>query len=224
MNTNQARQESLKQKAAQAALEEIEAGTLIGVGTGSTTNYFIEALAQIKHQITGAVPSSHATEAKLKALNIPIADINDGIISVYVDGADECNHHCQLIKGGGGALTREKILAAVAKKFVCIIDETKYKRKLGEFPLPIEVIPMSRSFVARQIVKLGGDPVYREGFVTDNGNQILDVHRLDITQPVALEEQLNNITGVVTCGLFAIRGADKVLLANDAGVQTITPR
>ena len=217
-------QNDLKKNAAIAALEEIEQGTLIGVGTGSTTNFFIEALASQKHLILGAVPSSVATEQKLKSFNIPIADINDGIISVYVDGADECNHHCQLVKGGGGALTREKILAAVSKKFICIIDESKYKLQLGSFPIPIEVIPMARSHVAREIVKLGGDPVYREGCVTDNGNHILDIHHFNILKPISLEEQLNNIVGVVTCGLFAKRGADKVLMANNTGVQTIIPR
>lgn len=217
-------QDELKIKAATAALDEIEEGTILGVGTGSTTNLFIEALAQVKHKILGAVPSSVATEKKLKELQIPLSDINDGTISVYVDGADECNHHCQLIKGGGGALTREKILAAVAKKFVCIIDESKYKLQLGGYPLPIEVIPMARSHVARELVKLGGDPVYREDYVTDNGNHILDVHNLNIMQPVAFEETINNIVGVVTCGLFAKRGADKVLMANKTGVQTITPR
>lgn len=217
-------QDELKKKAALAALNEIEEGTIIGVGTGSTTNFFIEALAPVKHKIQGAVPSSIATEQKLKSLHIPIMDINDGNISVYIDGADECNHHCQLIKGGGGALTREKILAAVAKKFVCIIDESKYKLQLGTFPLPVEVIPMARSHVARELVKLGGDPVYRDGFITDNGNHILDVHHLNIMQPVALEEKINNIVGVVTCGLFAKRGADIVHLANQTGVQSIKPR
>lgn len=217
-------QNELKKKAAIAAIDDIEAGTLIGVGTGSTIQFFIEALAEKKHLITGAVPSSIATEKALKSFNIPVADINDGTISLYVDGADECNHHCQLIKGGGAALTREKILAAVAKKFVCIIDESKYKLQLGKFPLPVEVIPMARSHVAREIVKLGGDPVYRTGCVTDNGNHILDVHNLEILQPIALEETINNIVGVVTCGLFAKRGADKVLMANAAGVQTFMPR
>lgn len=217
-------QDILKKKAAEAALDFINDGVYVGVGTGSTTNFFIEALANIKHKILGAVPSSNATESKLREHQIPIADIQDGKISVYIDGADECNHHCQLIKGGGGALTREKILAAVSTKFICIIDGSKYKLQLGTYPLPIEVIPMARSHVARELVKLGGDPVYREDFETDNGNHILDVHNLNITQPVALEEAINNIVGVVTCGLFAKRGADQVLMANEAGVQTITPR
>ena len=218
------KQDTLKQQAAIAAIEEVPADSIVGVGTGSTVNYFIEALAEIKGKIKGAVASSIATQQKLKEHGIPILDINEGPISVYVDGADECNHHGQMVKGGGAALTGEKIVAAIAKQFICIIDESKYCLKLGEFPLPIEVIPMARSYVARQIVKLGGDPTYRENVVTDYGNQILDVYNLDITQPIHLEETLNNIVGVVTCGLFAKRGADKVLLATGNGVQTITPR
>jgi len=217
-------QEDQKQEAAYAALKEVEEGTLIGIGTGSTVKYFIEALQTLKGSILGAVASSRDTEEKLKNHGILVVDINQGPISLYVDGADECNHHCQLIKGGGGALTREKILAAVADKFVCIIDESKRVMQLGHFPLPIEVIPMARSFVAREMVKLGGDPVYREGFVTDNGNQILDVHHLNILEPVALEQTINNITGVVTNGLFAQRGADKVIMATQYGVQVFTPR
>jgi ribose 5-phosphate isomerase A len=194
------------------------------VGTGSTVNFFIDALAKVKHKIEGAVPSSIVTEARLKQHGIPVLNINEGAINIYVDGADECNHHCQLIKGGGAALTREKIVAAVAKEFICIIDESKYKLKLGEYPLPIEVIPLARSYVARELVKIGGDPAYREGVVTDNGNHILDIYNMDITLPIALEEQINNIVGVVTCGLFAKRGADKVLMATDTGVQTLVPR
>ena len=219
-----ATQDELKRSVGLAALKEIEAGTIIGVGTGSTVKYFIEALVTIKHKITGTVPSSRDTEQKLKAHGIPVLDINQGPMSVYIDGADECNHHCQLIKGGGGALTREKILAAVADKFVCLIDESKRVLQLGNFPLPIEVIPLARSYVAREIVKLGGDPVYRTGFITDNGNQILDVHHLNILQPVALEQTINNITGVVCNGLFAQRGADKVLMATQYGVQAFEPR
>lgn len=217
-------QDQLKHAVAMAALKEIEPGTLLGVGTGSTVNFFIDALAQQKHHILGAIASSVATEKRLRAHGIPVVDINEGPISVYVDGADECNHHCQLIKGGGGALTGEKILAGVAKKFVCIIDESKYVKQLGTFPLPVEVIPMARSYVARQIVKLGGDPAYREGFVSDHGNIILDVHHLNILQPIALEQAINNIPGVVTNGLFAQRGADKVLIATENGIQMITPR
>lgn len=219
-----ATQDELKHNVAIAAIKEIEQDTIIGVGTGSTIKYFIDALAQVKDNIAGAVASSLATEKLLKAHGILVVDINEGPVSIYIDGADECNHHCQLIKGGGGALTSEKIIAAVAKKFVCIIDESKYVKQLGEFPLPIEVIPMARSYVARQIVKMGGDPVYREGFVTDHGNQILDVHSLNILQPVALEQEINNITGVVTNGLFAHRGADKVLIANQYGIEMISPR
>ena len=219
-----ATQDELKKQVAMAAVKEIEPQTILGVGTGSTVNFFIDALESRKHDIVGAVPSSVATEKRLKAIGIPILDINDGIISLYVDGADECNHHCQLIKGGGGALTREKIVAAHSKKFVCIIDEAKYVLQLGEFPLPIEVIPMARSYVAREMVKMGGDPVYRENFVTDNGNQIIDVYSLKITTPIALEESINNITGVVCNGLFAKRGADKVLIATKNGIQTVTPR
>lgn len=218
------KQDDLKRAVAAAAIKEIEADTIVGVGTGSTVNFFIELLAEHKNTITGAVPSSVATEQLLKSHGIPILDVNYGNINIYVDGADECNEHCQLIKGGGGALTREKILAAIAKKFVCIIDQSKRVKQLGEFPLPIEVIPMARSYVARQLVKLGGDPVYREGVVTDNGNQILDVYSLNILQPIALEQAINNITGVVCNGLFAARGADVVLIANEYGVETIKPR
>ncbi len=218
-------QNELKKAVALAALKEIKPETIIGVGTGSTVDLFIEALANQKDLIIGAVASSKQTENKLKALGIPVADINDGIMSVYIDGADECNMHCQLIKGGGGALTREKILAAVAKYFVCIIDESKKVKQLGsDFPLPIEVIPLARSYVARELVKIGGEPVYRENFITDNGNQILDVHNLNILQPVALEETINNITGVVCNGLFAKRSADKVLIATKHGIEIMTPR
>lgn len=217
-------QDSLKQQAAEAVINEVNLHGIIGVGTGSTVDFFIEALAKVKHKIDGAVPSSIATEEKLKQHGIPVLNINEGVISLYIDGADECNHHCQLIKGGGAALTREKIIAAVAKEFVCIIDESKYKLKLGEFPLPIEVIPFARSYVARELVKMGGDPAYRDGVVTDNGNHILDIYNLDITLPMALEEQINNIVGVVTCGLFAKRGADKVFMATSNGIQTLEPR
>ncbi|MBS0287208.1 MAG: ribose-5-phosphate isomerase RpiA [Proteobacteria bacterium] len=219
-----ASQDELKQKVANEALKDVVPDTIIGIGTGSTVNFFIKALAESKQKIIGAVSSSKASEKLLKECGIPVLGINEGPISVYIDGADECNHHCQLIKGGGGALTGEKIVAAIAKKFVCIIDKSKYVLQLGEFPLPVEVIPLARSYVARELVKLGGDPVYREGFVTDNGNQILDVYGLEILKPIALEETINNITGVVTNGLFAKRGADKVLIADENGVQTITPR
>ncbi len=219
-----ASQNDLKKAVALAALKEINQDTIIGIGTGSTVNFFIEALAQKKNYIIGAVSSSRASEKLLKANGIPVLDINEGPINVYIDGADECNHHCQLVKGGGGALTGEKIVAAVAQKFVCIIDSSKYVKQLGEFPLPVEVIPQARSYVARELVKLGGDPVYREGFVTDNGNQILDVHNLNIMQPITLEQAINNITGVVTNGLFAQRSADKVLIASANGIEVIIPR
>ena len=217
-------QDALKEAAAQAALKEIPSETLIGVGTGSTINQFIALLAKNPDLIMGAVPSSIATEQLLKQNRIPIADVNDGPLSVYIDGADECNDHCQLIKGGGGALTREKILAAIAKRFVCIIDVSKRVKQLGAFPLPVEVIPLARSYVARELVKLGGDPVYREGVVTDNGNQILDVFGLNILEPIALEQTINNITGVVCNGLFAQRSADKVLIASPQGIETLAPR
>lgn len=219
-----ATQDDNKLKAALAALNEIEDNSIIGVGTGSTVNIFIEQLAAHKHRINGAVASSIATEEKLRSFDIPVVDINQGPMSVYIDGADECNNHCQLIKGGGGALTREKILAAVAKKFICIIDHSKRVTQLGDFPLPIEVIPLARSYVAREIVKLKGDPALREDFITDNGNQILDIHHLQIMQPIALEQTINNITGVVTNGIFSQRPADKVLIGTDHGVETLTPR
>lgn len=216
-------QDQLKQAAAQKALDYIEDDIVVGVGTGSTVNFFIDALATIKHKIEGAVASSEATAQRLKAHLIPVYDLNTvSQLPVYIDGADEANGGLQLIKGGGGALTREKIIAAVADKFICIIDKSKQVSMLGEFPLPVEVLPMARSYVAREIVKLGGDPVYREGFVTDNGNIILDIHNLKIMEPIKLEQQLNNIVGVVTNGLFAARGADCLLVASNAGVDTLT--
>ncbi|MAD17114.1 MAG: ribose 5-phosphate isomerase A [Alteromonadaceae bacterium] len=213
-------QDDKKKAVAQAAVRYVEQDSIIGVGTGSTVNYFIEALAPIKNNITGAVSSSDASTERLKALGIEVFDLNSvDQLSVYVDGADEITEHRHMIKGGGAALTREKIVAAVAQKFVCIIDDTKNVGVLGTFPLPVEVIPMARSYVAREIVKLGGDPVYRQGVVTDNGNVILDVHNLKILNPVELERQLNNIVGVVTNGLFAMRGADVVLTGSENGVQ-----
>jgi len=212
-----------KQVAAQAALDYIKSGATVGVGTGSTVNHFIDALATIKHRIETTVSSSEASTERLKKHGIPVDDLNavDGI-DVYVDGADEANKHLYLVKGGGGALTREKIVAAVAKQFVCIADDSKLVDVLGKFPLPVEVIPMARSYVARTLVKLGGQPVYREGFVTDNGNIILDVHGLSIVNPPALETEINQIAGVVTVGIFAHRGADVLLLGTDAGVEKIT--
>jgi len=215
-------QDDKKKAAAQAALKYIEEGAIVGVGTGSTVNYFIDALTDVKHKIQGAVSSSEASTERLKAMGIEVFDLNSvDKFDIYVDGADEITQHKHMIKGGGAALTREKIVAAVAEKFICIIDDTKQVPMLGQFPLPVEVIPMARSYVAREIVKLGGDPAYRQGVVTDNGNVILDVHNLKILNPVELERQLNAIVGVVTSGLFADRGADVVLVGTDTGVQTI---
>jgi len=216
-------QDEMKQAVARAALEHVVPGTIIGIGTGSTANFFIDYLAEIKHTINGTVASSEASAQRLQGHGIPVLDLNSvDEISVYIDGADETNNHAHLVKGGGGALTREKIVAAVAKQFVCIVDDTKVVDVLGAFPLPVEVIPMARSYVARELVKLGGEPVYREGFVTDNGNVILDVHGLQITDAVALEQKLNNITGVVTNGLFALRPADVVLVGSESGVTTLS--
>ena len=216
-------QDELKALVGQAAVDYVVEGSVVGVGTGSTVNYFIDELAKIKHKIEGAVSSSEASTERLKAHGIEVFELNDvNRIPVYVDGADESNHLLELIKGGGGALTREKIIAAVAEKFVCIADESKLVRRLGEFPLPVEVIPMARSYVAREIVKLGGDPVYRAGFTTDNGNVILDVHSLEINEPIKLERILNNIVGVVTNGLFAERAADVLLLGKQDTVETLT--
>ncbi|TGE85416.1 ribose 5-phosphate isomerase A [Pseudoalteromonas sp. KS88] len=213
-------QDELKKAAAWAALEFVEENTIVGVGTGSTVNHFIDALGSIKDTITGAVSSSDASTEKLKALGIEVFELNDvASLDVYVDGADEINTHNEMIKGGGAALTREKIVAAVAKQFVCIVDDTKLVDIMGEFPLPVEVIPMARSYVARELLKLGGDPVYRQGVVTDNGNVILDVHNLKITDAKQLEQTINQIVGVVTNGLFAERGADKVIIGTKNGPQ-----
>ncbi|NVK26278.1 MAG: ribose-5-phosphate isomerase RpiA [Gammaproteobacteria bacterium] len=215
-------QDEMKKAVGYAALKYIEDDAIVGVGTGSTVAYFIEALGTIKDRIQGAVSSSDDSTKKLEALGIEVFDLNSvSQFDVYVDGADEINPDKAMIKGGGAALTREKIVAAVAKEFVCIVDQSKQVKFLGEFPLPVEVIPMARSYVAREIVKLGGDPVYREGVVTDNGNVILDVHGLQIAQPRKLEEQLNAIAGVVTNGLFAHRGADKVVVGSPEGVTFI---
>lgn len=216
-------QDQAKKQAAEAAIDYIEEGSLVGVGTGSTVNYFIDALAAIKFDIEGAVSSSDASTERLKQHGIPVYDLNGvGQLSVYVDGADEINRHLQMIKGGGGALTREKIVAACSKTFICIADQSKLVTALGAFPLPVEVVPMARSYVAREIVKLGGDPVYREGVITDNGNVILDIHNLNIEKPEALEEVINNITGVVTNGLFARRHADIALLSNGHSIEKLT--
>ena len=220
-------QNELKKAVAQAAANYVRSRlddrSVIGVGTGSTANYFIECLAAFKHDISATVASSVETARRLKALQITVIDLNSAPeVSIYVDGADEANSYLHLIKGGGGALTREKIIAAVAKEFVCIADGSKLVDVLGRFPLPVEVVPMARSHVARQIVKLGGDPVYREGFITDNGNIILDVHNMIIVDPRELETQLNQITGVVTNGLFALRPADKLILGTKNGLKTLT--
>lgn len=215
-------QEALKKAAALAALDFIEPGMVLGVGSGSTVNYFIDALKSVKGKIEGAVASSVASADRLKALSIPLVDLNTvGELSLCVDGADEINSAKQMIKGGGGALTREKIVAAVTKKWVCIADQTKYVEMLGQFPVAVEVIPMARSYVARQLVKLDGDPIYRQGFVTDNGNVILDVYNLNVLAPLTIEEKLNNIVGVVCNGIFAARPADILLLATETGVNKL---
>jgi len=211
-------QEALKKTAALAAIDYIEHGSVIGVGSGSTVNCFIDALKSVRGKIDGAVASSTASAERLKALSIPLLDLNSiSGIPLYVDGADEINSFKQMIKGGGGALTREKIIASASKKFICIVDQSKQVDILGKFPVAVEVIPMARSYVAREIVKLGGDPVYRLGFTTDNGNVILDVHNLKILNPLEMERKLNNIAGVVENGIFAARPADMVLVATSGG-------
>lgn len=216
-------QDEQKRAAAQAAIQYVPIGAVIGVGTGSTANYFIDELAKIKHKIEGAVASSEATAQRLHKHGIDVLDLNTVTdLPVYVDGADEITKHLHMIKGGGGALTREKIVAAVARKFICITDQSKLVNILGSFPLPVEVIPMARSYVAREITLLGGHPALRQGFTTDNGNVILDIHGLQILNPVELETTLNQITGVVTNGLFARKGADILLLGTDTGIETIT--
>lgn len=215
-------QDKKKKAVAEAALEYVSPGDIVGVGTGSTANFFIDALAGIKGRLDGTVASSEATANRLRSHGIQVLDLNAvDAVPVYVDGADEATRHRHLIKGGGGALTREKIVAAVADKFVCVIDDSKLVDRLGAFPLPVEVIPLARSFVARKIRSLGGNPEWRNEFVTDNGNVILDVRNLDIIDPPELESELNQITGVVTNGLFARRPADLLLVGNDGGVDTI---
>jgi len=210
----------LKMNAAKAALDFIEDDMIVGVGSGSTVNCFIEQLGSIKGRIDAAVASSEETARRLKEQGIPVIDLNvAGSVPLYIDGADEINHHKEMIKGGGGALTREKIIASASRQFVCIVDSSKQVSKLGNFPVAIEVIPMARSYVAREIVKLGGDPSYREGVITDNGNIILDVHNLDILKPIALEQAFNNIAGVVCNGIFASRCADKVIVASVQGID-----
>jgi ribose 5-phosphate isomerase A len=215
-------QDDKKKAVARAALDYIRAGDVVGVGTGSTADHFIDALADIKSKLDGTVASSEATAERLKSHGIQVLDLNAvDSVEIYIDGADESTRHRHLIKGGGGALTREKIVAAVAKQFVCIVDDSKLVDRLGEFPLPVEVVPLARSYVARQIRGIGGIPSWREGFVTDNGNVILDVGNFDITDPPALEAELNQITGVVSNGLFARRPADVLLVGTDAGVDSL---
>src|SRR3990167_7849751 len=215
-------QDELKKAAAEAALEYIPQDAVIGVGTGSTVNFFITALQKIKNHIEAAVATSEASAKQLKLLGIPLVELNSLIeLPLYIDGADEITSAKKMIKGGGGALTREKIVATMAKKFICIVDETKKVDVLGAFPVPVEVIPMARSFVARQIVKMGGDPVYREGVVTDNGNVILDVHNLKLLEPGKLEEQLKAVVGVIESGIFAKRTADVLLLGKMESVDVM---
>ncbi|MBX5463314.1 MAG: ribose-5-phosphate isomerase RpiA [Steroidobacteraceae bacterium] len=211
-----------KRRAAEAALAYVRAGTIVGVGTGSTVNFFIDALARGTVRVSGAVSSSNASTARLRAAGIEVLDLNEvGSLEVYVDGADEATRARHLIKGGGAALTREKIVAAASKQFVCIIDDAKLVTTLGRFPLPVEVIPMARRYVSSRLEALGGRPVWRQGVVTDNGNEILDVHGLSITDPVGLEREINQIVGVVTVGLFAARGADVLVIGTDKGVDTL---
>src|SRR5688572_22068874 len=214
--------DSSKKRVAHAALDYLSDGMVVGVGTGSTVNHFIDALAAMRSRIAGAVSSSEASTARLRAAGIEVLDLNDtGTLQLYVDGADEATRHRHLIKGGGGALTREKIVAAASRRFVCIIDETKLVPTLGKFPVPIEVIPMAQSYVARQMIKAGGQPIWREGFVTDNGNHILDVHNLKIANPLELETRFNQIAGVVTVGIFANRPADVLLIGGSSGVKVV---
>ncbi len=219
-------QDELKQAVGQAAVDYIlpnlEDDSIIGVGTGSTANCFVDALARVKHKFDGAVASSDATAQRLKDHGIPVYDLNvAGELEFYIDGCDETNDKLEVIKGGGAALTREKIVAACSKQFVCICDDSKWVDILGGFPLPVEVIPMARSYVARELVKLGGDPVYRQGVVTDNGNVIIDVHNMKIQSAIELEQRINDIVGVVTNGLFACRPADVLLMGTSEGVKTI---
>ena len=215
-------QDEMKRKAAEAALDYVGTDEIIGVGTGSTVNHFIDVLAEIKHKIDGAVSSSIASTERLEAHGIKVYDLNmAGTLSVYVDGADESDHYLNLIKGGGGALTREKIIAGASRKFVCIADESKLVDVMGEFPLPIEVIPMARSYIARELIRLGGRPVWRENYVTDNGCDILDIHDLKIMEPVKLENQINSLPGVVSVGIFANRPADVLILGTQEGAKTV---
>lgn len=215
-------QNEQKQQAAQAALEHIEDGVILGVGTGSTVNFLIDALPQVRHKISALVSSSNASTERLQAAGFEVSSLNDvGDVDIYIDGADEATKRFHLVKGGGGALTREKIVAGAARKFVCIIDESKFVGMLGKFPLPVEVIPMAQSFVARQMAKMHGQPVLRHGFVTDNGNVILDVHNLRISNPLEMETRINQMPGVVTVGIFAHRPADVLLIGTPNGVRTL---
>jgi len=215
-------QSRLKIEVAQAALRQVEDGMLLGVGTGSTINAFIDALAESEKHLEAAVSSSEATTARLEAIGVRVVELNhSGDLELYIDGADEVDGHRRLIKGGGGALTREKIIAGASRRFVCIVDASKCVKVLGEFPLPVEVIPMARSFVGRQLIRLGGQPELREGFTTDNGNPILDVRGLDLVDPVKMEGEINAIPGVVSCGLFARRPADQVLVAEESGIRSL---
>jgi len=214
-------QDELKKKVAEAALEYVRGVPVLGIGTGSTVNHFIDFLADLKGSIEATVSSSINSTERLRKLGIPVIELAAaGELDVYVDGADEIDGNLYMVKGGGGALTREKIIAAASRKFVCIVDQSKRVDVLGKFPLPVEVIPMARSYVAREMVKLGGQPAWREGYVTDNGNHILDVHNLEIMKPLELEQTINNIPGVVTCGIFALRPADVCLLGSEAGIRT----
>ncbi|VFP86554.1 Ribose-5-phosphate isomerase A [Candidatus Erwinia haradaeae] len=214
--------DQLKKTASWAALKYVRSGTIVGVGTGSTTAHFIDALASIKHQIAGAVSSSESSSVRLKSYGIPVFDLNDvHLLPLYVDGADEINDQLQMIKGGGAALTREKIIAAVADCFVCVADTSKRVEKLGRAPLPIEVIPMARSYISRQLIRLGGWPKHRQNVITDNGNVILDVYHLDMSDPIQLEKAIKALTGVVTVGLFAERGADVALIGTTHGVSIL---
>ena len=214
--------DEMKKAAAEAALDYVKSGMVIGIGTGSTANHFIDALARVKGRVEGTVASSNASAERLKKHGIAVLDLNaSGDLALYVDGADEATRHRHLIKGGGGALTREKIVAAASKQFVCIADESKLVDVLGQFPLPVEVIPMARSYVAREIVKLGGQPRLRAGFTTDNGNVILDVHNLSILNPLELEEKLDHLAGVVSNGIFARRPADVLILGGAGGVRVL---
>ncbi len=217
-------QDELKRQAAEKALDFLPDSGILGIGTGSTVNHFIDLLAPIKGRFDGVVSSSEASSKRLKEIGMQVLDLNSaGELDVYIDGADESNHQLHLIKGGGGALTREKIIAAASKKFICIADASKLVSVMGTFPLPVEVIPMARSYVARELVKLGGTPEWRDDFVTDNGNLILDVHDLEIMEPMKLEAEINNIVGVVTVGLFAHRPADVLILGSEDGAKVIEP-